>query len=179
MRNDSPAPAVANVPAHHRCGCFKAPWLMYLFMFVVAAGLTVMCVRLQMGDNLLAIICASVTCFLLLSTGLCVYYVIKKREERRPDIVAAKGRKKTVTLKSHPFQAPTGEEQLSIVTCHICLTDLENGDKVVDLECGHIFHVDCATCWIKRAAICPACRFNIPVVSRSVSTSPKNVSVNV
>ena len=148
----------------------KAPWLLYLFMFCVAVGIAIMCVRLQLGDDMLAIICASVTCGLILATAVCVYFSIRKEQVI---VVPEKRKRVTVTLRAQTFtDAPD-------YTCHICLTDLEKGDRATELECGHVFHVDCASNWVKRVAQCPACRFKLPTMLVSVPpsghTSPRDL----
>jgi hypothetical protein len=152
----------------------KAPWLMYLFLLCVAVGLAVMGVRLQLGDDLLPIICAAVTVGLIFATGLCVYFSVKNDgsdEQQKPKKI-----KKTVLLKAHSFIE--NHEGCEPTTCHICLTDFEKGEKVVDLECGHLFHVECATNWVKRVPQCPACRYSLPVQVRSSTSSPGPLTAN-
>ena len=169
---------VMNIPILRR-----APWLMYFFMFVVAVGLTIMCVRLQLGDDLLAIVCASVTVGLIVATGLCVYFSVRN-DGSSVAPPPPKKKRVTVCLRAHLWEKSIEGDELSeiprsksVVTCHICLLDLEKGDKVVELDCGHVFHVDCATNWIKRVAVCPACRFNLPTqiasATASQATSPR------
>ena len=147
----------------------KAPWLMYVFMLWVAIGLAVMCVRLQLGDHLMAIICASVTAGLIIATALCVFLSVRRDGLSESSIQKTKKQKITVMLKAHNYECEKVEDP---VTCHICLTDLERDEKVVALECGHLFHVDCATSWVKRVAQCPACRHNLPVQIRSSNSTP-------
>jgi hypothetical protein len=43
-------------------------------------------------------------------------------------------------------------------TCTICLNELQSGDRVSDLPCGHDFHVDCLKDWLKRKNQCPLCQ---------------------
>jgi hypothetical protein len=164
---------VMNIPILRR-----APWLVYLFMFVVAVGLTIMCVRLKLGDDTLAIVCASVTVGLIVSTGLCVYLSVRNDGTISP-VQPRRNKRITVCLRAHLWgsceeQVVKEESVGTIVTCHICLLDLEKGDKVVELDCGHVFHVDCATNWIKRVAVCPACRFSLPTQITSATTSQVN-----
>ena len=48
--------------------------------------------------------------------------------------------------------------------CPICLDDLDNGEGVARLWCGHRFHAPCAEAWRRsqqknaRAAQCALCR---------------------
>lgn len=44
-----------------------------------------------------------------------------------------------------------------VISCSICCDPLL-ADKVVILKCGHLFHEDCLTEWIKRSKTCPECR---------------------
>ena len=38
--------------------------------------------------------------------------------------------------------------------CTICLLELEDGDRVADLSCGHMYHADCLGEWILKK-VCP------------------------
>uniref|UniRef100_A0AC34QX10 RING-type domain-containing protein n=1 Tax=Panagrolaimus sp. JU765 TaxID=591449 RepID=A0AC34QX10_9BILA len=40
--------------------------------------------------------------------------------------------------------------------CTICLDSLS--DNVASLQCGHIYHFDCAKSWILQSGTCPVCR---------------------
>ncbi|KAK7247468.1 hypothetical protein RIF29_42351 [Crotalaria pallida] len=45
------------------------------------------------------------------------------------------------------------------VECRVCLTELEEGEKVRELECKHTFHKDCLDKWLQQyCATCPLCR---------------------
>lgn len=52
-------------------------------------------------------------------------------------------------------------ENLLLDECPICLEKYKKKDKVVDLNCGHIFHKSCIKLWIKKNNSCPHCRRNI------------------
>jgi hypothetical protein len=41
--------------------------------------------------------------------------------------------------------------------CAICLSLLEEGDRIGDLECGHMFHTTCLKPWLQRKNQCPLC----------------------
>jgi len=44
-------------------------------------------------------------------------------------------------------------------SCHVCLLEFENGDKLNRLKkCGHEFHPDCLKPWLERHTTCPVCR---------------------
>ena len=42
-------------------------------------------------------------------------------------------------------------------TCTICYGPLNEGDRVGDLPCGHIFHSECLKVWLPRRNVCPLC----------------------
>lgn len=46
----------------------------------------------------------------------------------------------------------------SDVECSICLDELNNGEKIRVLQCGHTFHDECVGTWLKRYYTCPYCR---------------------
>jgi Ring finger domain len=41
--------------------------------------------------------------------------------------------------------------------CTICYLDLQDGDRVADIPCQHLFHVDCLKVWLNRRNVCPLC----------------------
>ncbi|ESO01045.1 hypothetical protein HELRODRAFT_175072 [Helobdella robusta] len=45
--------------------------------------------------------------------------------------------------------------------CPICLVTFNEGDKLVQMQCSHIFHEPCFRTWFKRSKTCPYCRLNI------------------
>jgi len=44
------------------------------------------------------------------------------------------------------------------ITCAICLVDLQVGEQVRDLVCGHPFHPACVDQWLQMNNTCPNCR---------------------
>ena len=44
--------------------------------------------------------------------------------------------------------------------CAICLVDFEENDRVLTLECNHVFHESCAEEWLFKSSFpsCPNCR---------------------
>jgi Ring finger domain len=51
--------------------------------------------------------------------------------------------------------------------CSICLCDIEEGDFIGDITCGHIFHKDCLKAWVRRNNRCPLCQHSNLVPSRA------------
>jgi hypothetical protein len=44
------------------------------------------------------------------------------------------------------------------VVCTICLGVVEDGERVGELTCNHIFHADCLKDWLRRRNVCPLCQ---------------------
>lgn len=45
------------------------------------------------------------------------------------------------------------------VDCVVCLSELEDGDEIRRLRCGHVYHMACLDTWMQRcSATCPLCR---------------------
>jgi len=42
--------------------------------------------------------------------------------------------------------------------CSICLVNYRQGDRITNLDCGHVYHVDCIKSWIVRKNHCPLCK---------------------
>jgi len=45
--------------------------------------------------------------------------------------------------------------------CSVCLMDLEKGDFVRTLQCGHKYHVACIDQWLAQSGQCPVCKHNV------------------
>mmetsp|Transcript_3949 Transcript_3949/g.9538 ORF Transcript_3949/g.9538 Transcript_3949/m.9538 type:complete len:427 (+) Transcript_3949:129-1409(+) len=48
--------------------------------------------------------------------------------------------------------------------CTICFVELEDGDRVGNLNCVHVFHADCLKMWVQKRNSCPLC--TIPIAHR-------------
>lgn len=40
-------------------------------------------------------------------------------------------------------------------SCIICLSDLDEGDELLELRCGHVHHTACIRQWFQRGGACP------------------------
>lgn len=50
----------------------------------------------------------------------------------------------------------------SIVECPFCLCDFEDGDTVMELPCGHLFHDEEVRGWLEgQKGVCPVCRTSV------------------
>ena len=47
-----------------------------------------------------------------------------------------------------------------VCDCSICLSSLETGENLAQLECAHKFHKDCIQKWLIQSLNCPCCRKN-------------------
>lgn len=45
--------------------------------------------------------------------------------------------------------------------CCVCFIEYELGQSVCRLPCGHNFHRDCVSEWLRKKCSCPTCRFEI------------------
>lgn len=50
---------------------------------------------------------------------------------------------------------PAGAEE---TTCTICVEDLEEGDEIRTLPCGHVYHKQCVDEWLRRSRLCCLCK---------------------
>lgn len=75
----------------------------------------------------------------------------------------------SLSLKTRIFEYSNGEDGGTQVDakdkneddccCIICMVDLEDGDRIGVLPCGHdIFHVSCLKQWLRQSNMCPLCK---------------------
>jgi hypothetical protein len=55
--------------------------------------------------------------------------------------------------------------------CSICLCEYEEGDDVVKLPCGHLYHDDCISSWTSNHVKCPLCNYDLEAASDGTSES--------
>ncbi|XVF36917.1 hypothetical protein REPUB_Repub19eG0100400 [Reevesia pubescens] len=46
--------------------------------------------------------------------------------------------------------------------CTICLGELLDGEEVVSMPCGHVYHSGCIVRWLETSNLCPLCRYQMP-----------------
>ncbi|KAJ9461063.1 E3 ubiquitin-protein ligase RING1 [Diplonema papillatum] len=46
--------------------------------------------------------------------------------------------------------------------CTVCQDGYSEGEDAVKMPCGHVFHADCLTPWLKEHNSCPTCRHELP-----------------
>ena len=67
-----------------------------------------------------------------------------------------------------------GDDEHSDNICSICLCEIEDGDIVGDIPCGHNFHKDCLKVWLTKSNLCPFCRQ--ANIASSSSPSPPSLA---
>jgi hypothetical protein len=56
------------------------------------------------------------------------------------------------------------------VICAICMGEVENGDRIGNLHCRHLFHVDCLKQWLRKKNECPMCSAKDVATRRAASS---------
>ncbi|OMO87717.1 Zinc finger, RING-type [Corchorus capsularis] len=46
--------------------------------------------------------------------------------------------------------------------CTICLDEFSDGEELVWMPCGHVYHNHCIVTWLETSHLCPLCRFQMP-----------------
>lgn len=70
------------------------------------------------------------------------------------------------------------KQEIEECMCTICILPLEDGDRVADLSCGHLYHVDCLSEWIVKKNSCPLCQGPVAKEIRSFETDSSVVTNN-
>ena len=60
-----------------------------------------------------------------------------------------------------PMRRIVSNDNLLLDECSICLEKYIKKDKIVSLDCKHIFHKSCIQLWLNKNNSCPQCRENI------------------
>ncbi|KAF8377259.1 hypothetical protein HHK36_030634 [Tetracentron sinense] len=67
-----------------------------------------------------------------------------------------------------------GELTPQLIECAVCLSEFQEGEKIRELKCNHIFHKDCLDKWLQHdSATCPLCRS--PVLPEKIGVEPQQV----
>ncbi|CAM9513893.1 unnamed protein product, partial [Sphacelaria rigidula] len=46
-------------------------------------------------------------------------------------------------------------------SCSVCLEEYKEGEPLLQLTCGHVYHQDCIDLWLKEHCVCPCCRTDL------------------
>ncbi len=122
---------------------YQTPTLFYLSVFMLAHAYILL--SLTIVFFLLAILCYP--CLLRLA---------------RPMLDTQKGlsQEEIQKLDLAIYQNIKAERDEPHETCVICLETFKNTDKVILLECQHLYHQNCVTEWLLINNNCPICRKN-------------------
>ena len=52
-------------------------------------------------------------------------------------------------------------ESVNDLMCQVCYCDFEDGDELKVLPCGHGFHGECISPWLKDHWTCPICKKSV------------------
>lgn len=63
----------------------------------------------------------------------------------------------TIDIEESEYEEDTSTD------CTVCFVEINKGEKVVKLDCEHIFHRNCIDEWVKYKQECPNCRKEIKV----------------
>ncbi|KAK6587871.1 hypothetical protein RS030_81314 [Cryptosporidium xiaoi] len=66
-----------------------------------------------------------------------------------------------ISMKSYEFGVGNDTSSDDSPMCTVCLSELNQGESVVRLDCHHIFHLQCIKEWLKMSAICPLCKVDV------------------
>ena len=67
-------------------------------------------------------------------------------------------RQRNVKVRNLPWQVWNCDGNDDDVICVVCIEQLQSGDMVRVLNCGHIYHVNCIDSWLmKMSNRCPVC----------------------
>lgn len=71
---------------------------------------------------------------------------------------------KLVHSRVYPFDKIQHKNDTS--ECGICYHRLIEGTVLSRMPCGHVYHINCLTTWLKESCTCPECRFEIETNDR-------------
>ncbi|KAJ1605403.1 hypothetical protein OJ253_3191 [Cryptosporidium canis] len=67
-----------------------------------------------------------------------------------------------ITQRAYNYEADgTGSSSDDAPLCTVCLSEVNEGERVVKLDCQHIFHHQCIKEWFKMSVICPLCKVDV------------------
>jgi hypothetical protein len=93
-----------------------------------------------------------------------------EQEECRELVLKTKKFESPPTIDEGELQEEEEEEgDDPSMCCTICFVPMEQGDRIGDLPCQHVFHVECLKGWVKRKNTCPLCA--IPLATQRKESS--------
>ena len=112
----------------------------------------------------------------LLAIGFCVYQLGScARQERRntPNRhivdVSRRSIEMGVLLRAGVIPLVIRENSEEEDMCAVCLSELEEGDVLRMLVCGHVFHGECVDPWVIGQQTCPLCKADVLATLPSIN----------
>lgn len=106
----------------------------------------------------------------LLKTGVCYKHPgvvshpekgqVRKQLKRLKQRVSRRSKEEIHVFSDGHIEA-RGLTSYAANDCSICLEDLQAGDRMVLLLCGHTMHMNCAKQWLKSHNTCPLCKADL------------------
>lgn len=67
-----------------------------------------------------------------------------------------------------------GNDEEEAPSCCICLCEYEKGEKLYQLQCGHVYHAECINSWCSNHVRCCLCNFDLDQNCDESSSSNNN-----
>mmetsp|Transcript_63833 Transcript_63833/g.118659 ORF Transcript_63833/g.118659 Transcript_63833/m.118659 type:complete len:247 (-) Transcript_63833:105-845(-) len=84
----------------------------------------------------------------------------------------------TFIFKQDDLEIGIGKPGFAECPCHICLEELQAGEHVAKLLCGHIFHEKCIEQWLQKGSGCPLrCQAALGLMEKDAVAVPSSTSV--
>lgn len=77
-----------------------------------------------------------------------MYLALSENETKRDEAI-------TIDIKESEYKEETS------IDCTVCCVEINKGEKIVKLDCNHVFHINCIDEWVKYKQECPNCRNKI------------------
>jgi len=85
------------------------------------------------------------------------------------------GQPTTIATTPQPQKTMSEEQgEGDAQTCSICLCEYEQGEEIVRLPCGHVYHDSCISVWVQNHVRCPLCNFNLVEEDDDAETPHEN-----
>lgn len=81
-------------------------------------------------------------------------------------------------LKWNDYDSAKGDKEgeVEAPSCCICLCEYEEGEKMIQLPCGHVFHGDCIDSWTQNHSTCPLCNAELEDSNSNVNAEDDSTS---
>jgi hypothetical protein len=90
---------------------------------------------------------------------------------------ASHGVESSITNLTNSFVGTQGKTHT--MTCAVCLDDYKDGDQLLELVCGHLYHDACIREWLGKHKQCPCCRHDVRAEAGQSEVAPETNSVEL